>query len=199
MSRPTRPIRAARLGRAFVALCLPLSMPMLRPTPASASGPDSAATVVDQVVLVIGDRVVTASDVRIEDALRERVPWWSPPQPNGTSTLQVLADAALLRALAGDAALYVPDDDLVRERMGQLRDAFGDPESWRVFLRGTGLDEERLASLVRSRLIVERYIQRTLSLTARSEGASIEEVYAAWIPSQRGRLPVRVPAPISAP
>lgn len=169
------------------------------PTIARANGPADPpprAVVIDQIVLVIGDRVVTASELRLEEALRARLPWWAPPQPEGTSTLQVVADAALIRALAGDAALYVPDDELVRDRAAQVRAAWGDPEAWQSFLLQHGLDEERLLTLVRSRLIVDRYLQRTLSLAARSEGKPLEALYAGWILTQRGRLPLRVPSAV---
>lgn len=169
------------------------------PPIARADGADEAPSrpvVIDQIVLVIGDRVVTASELRLEEALRARLPWWAPPQPEGTSTLQVVADAALIRALAGDAALYVPDDELVRDRAAQVRAAWGDPEAWQAFLLQHGLDEERLLTLVRSRLIVDRYLQRTLSLAARSEGKPLEALYAGWILTQRGRVPLRVPSAI---
>jgi hypothetical protein len=152
--------------------------------------------VIDQIVLVIGDRVVTSSELRLEEELRARIPWWAPPQPEGTSTLQVVADAALIRALAGDAALYVPDDELVRERAAQVRAAWGDPDAWQAFLLRHGLDDERLSALIRGRLIVDRYLQRTLSLAARSEGKPLDALYAAWILTQRGRVPLRVPSTI---
>ncbi len=192
---PTRlPARRRALWIASAALfCLAL------PAIARADDPGEAparAVVIDQIVLVIGDRVVTASELRMEEALRARLPWWAPPQPEGTSTLQVVADAALIRSLAGDAALYVPDDELVRDRAAQVQAAWGDPEAWQAFLLQHGLDEERLLTLVRSRLIVDRYLQRTLSLAARSEGKPLEALYASWILTQRGRVPLRVPSAI---
>lgn len=190
--------------------CLPPGLRSLRivsgallwlgsPTISRAQAPGEAPArpvVIDQIVLVIGDRVVTASELRLEEALRARLPWWAPPQPEGTSTLQVVADAALIRALAGDAALYVPDDELVRDRAAQVQAAWGDPEAWQAFLLEHGLDEERLLTLVRGRLIVDRYLQRTLSLAARSEGKPLEALYAGWILTQRGRVPLRVPSAI---
>ncbi len=169
------------------------------PSIARGDGPDqppTTAVVIDQIVLVIGDRVVTSSELRLEEELRARIPWWAPPQPEGTSTLQVVADAALIRALAGDAALYVPDDELVRERAAQVRAAWGDPDAWQAFLLRHGLDDERLSALIRGRLIVDRYLQRTLSLAARSEGKPLDALYAAWILTQRGRVPLRVPSTI---
>lgn len=191
MPRAQHPIRISLILAAATALG-----PALPAIAAEDAAPPAPPAVIDQIVLVIGDRVVTNSELRIEEELRARVPWWAPPQPPGTSTLQVLADAALIRTLAGEAALYVPTDELVRERAEQAQEAWGDPEAWAAFLTRSGLDEERLGALIRSRLIVERYLQRTLSLAARSEGKTLEELYASWIPTQRGRLPVRYPAPI---
>lgn len=161
--------------------------------------PAAEPLVIDRMVLVIGDRIITDSEVRLEAELRQRVAWWGPPRPPGADTQQIVADVALVRILAGDTSLYLPSDEAVRARAEQLREAWGDPEAYQGFLGRHGLDEARLAALIRSRLVVERYIQRNLSLAARAEGRSIDELYIEWIPEQRGRVPVRVPSPVGVP
>jgi hypothetical protein len=164
--------------------------------PSAEGAPFPAAVVIDRMVLVIGDRIITESEIRLEGALRARIPWWGPPRPPGADLQQVVADVALVRIFAGDTSLYSPSDEAVRARAEQLREAWGDPEAWQALLSENGLDEARLLALIRGRLIVERYIQRNLSLAARSEGRTVDELYVEWIPAQRGRAPVRVPSAV---
>lgn len=163
---------------------------------ADAAAGGSPALVLDRMVLVIGDRIVTESELRLEAALRARVAWWGPPRPPGADMLQVVADAALVRILAGDTSLYAPSDEAVRARAGQLREEWGDPEGWQAFLAEHGLDELRLLALIRGRMVVERYLQRNLSLAARSAGKTVDELYLEWIPAQRGRVPQRLPSAV---
>ena len=164
--------------------------------PSAEGAPFPTPVVIDRMVLVIGDRIITESEIRLEGALRARIPWWGPPRPPGADLQQVVADVALVRIFAGDTSLYSPSDEAVRARAEQLREAWGDPEAWQALLSENGLDEARLLALIRGRLIVERYIQRNLSLAARSEGRTVDELYVEWIPAQRGRAPVRVPSAV---
>ena len=164
--------------------------------PSAEGAPFPAAVVIDRMVLVIGDRIITESEIRLEGALRARIPWWGPPRPPGADLQQVVADVALVRIFAGDTSLYSPSDEAVRARAEELREDWGDPEAWQAMLSENGLDEARLLALIRARLIVERYIQRNLSLAARSEGRTVDELYVEWIPAQRGRAPVRVPSAV---
>ncbi len=121
------------------------------------------AEVVDRVLYVVEDQVVLQSDVDLEGAVAPHDPspslFWRRP---GVEAEQRTVDAAILRELAGDVALYQPPDAEVRERVEAMRLAFADRAAWSAFLEEWGLDEEGLRALVRRRMIVERYLARTL-------------------------------------
>lgn len=121
------------------------------------------AEVVDRVLYVVEDQVVLQSDVALDKVLNRidtsPSPFWTRP---GVDAEQQVVDAAIIRELAGDISLYQPSDDAVRARVEAMRQKFPDRASWSSFLRGWGLDEGGLAALIRRRMVVERYLARTL-------------------------------------
>ncbi len=158
----------------------------------------------DRVVAVVGDRIITQSDVALEGALASRDP--SPVaviQERRGEPLEALIDLAIARALAGDVSLYQPTQSQVRERLAAVRGTWSDPRDWEAFLARTGHSEEQLAGALYSRIIAERYVLR--NVTSRVEGradaadASQEAArlaYARWITEQRQRVLVRVVPPL---
>jgi hypothetical protein len=145
------------------------------------------ADVVDRILHVVGDRIVTQSDVEMEaefdahdiatvEALED------PAYP----VEQRLVDYAVIRDLAGDVAVYKPPAADVRARFERFRASWGRPEDYAAFLARWGLDDDRMMGFIYSRLVVERYILRNL-------GAGVTEAtpYATWITDQRARASVR--------
>jgi hypothetical protein len=148
--------------------------------------------------MVVGDRLILESEVELEEQVRAKFPALSPPVPPGTSTLQVLADAAIVRGLAGNTELYRPTTDQVRARQEAIRLSFGDPNDWSQFISAFGLNDERFASFVTGRLIVERYIQRNVALAGRGETEQqFSDRYSNWIVEQRKRVAIRLVSPIN--
>jgi len=121
------------------------------------------AEVIDRVIYVVEDQVVLQSDVDFEKVIipldASPSPFWDRP---GIDAEQIVVDAAIIRELAGDIALYQPPDDAVRARVEAMRQRFPDRASWGAFLSGRGLDEDGLRALIRRRMVVERYLARTL-------------------------------------
>lgn len=156
-----------------------------------------APLVVDRVVAVVGERLVTASDVALEAVLAEvdvgglKAIAQGEPDP-----LQRAIDRAIIRGLAGTTAVYAPSDSDVRARAQALRAEFSSNEGWVAFQIKHGLDDDRLASLLYSRLVVDRYVQR--NVVAGASGAEAEERYRTWITVQRTRTAIRRVAPIPA-
>ncbi|MBW1877331.1 MAG: hypothetical protein JRI25_05410 [Deltaproteobacteria bacterium] len=134
------------------------------------------AEVVDRVMYVVEDQLVLQSDVQLNAAINpldaSPSPFWSRP---GADPEQQMVDAAILRHLAGNVALYQPSDDEVRTRTEAIRARFLDRASWQVFLEGWGLDERSFRSVIRRRMVVERYLARNL----RADPADPEEWWAA--------------------
>lgn len=123
------------------------------------------AGVVDRVVAVVGDQVVLASEIRLEDELAHLdaspLPFWDPDR--GTA-LERLLDAAAIRRSASALDLYEPPDEAVRDRLEALRGRFASRADWEEFLARWGLDEPGLLAVLRRRMIVERYLLRNLQL-----------------------------------
>ena len=122
------------------------------------------AEIVDRVAVVIEDQLVLQSEVSIEAALSQLddspSPFWS---AGGGNALERLVDAAVLRHSAGAVALYQPHRNDVATRLEAVRAKFEDRRAWATFLSDYGLDEDRLAVVLRRRMVVERYLSRNLT------------------------------------
>lgn len=157
--------------------------------------------VLDRVVAVVDDRIILASDVALEQEISRR----EAPTAGGlvwlrSDPLESLIDAAVIRGLAGDVAIYQPSAAEVRARQLTLRESFEQPTDYAAFLLHFGLNEDRLAGVLYAREVVERYVQRNLLLGANS--ASVDPValsarYDAWINQARERASIRHIAPWS--
>lgn len=141
------------------------------------------AETADRVRYVVGTRIVTASDVRLEAALalHDRSPM-TLPGPSDPETRAV--DMAVLRERAGDAVIYRPSPSDVRGRLDRLRSACG--TEWSTFLDAWGLDEQRLEGILFSRMVVERYVLRNAPRAA--EGVDADA--GAWMREQRSGVRV---------
>jgi hypothetical protein len=155
--------------------------------------------VIDRVVASVDEQLVTASEVRLEDALAPRSvstsPFW---RPDHASSLSRLIDAAVVRELAGDLALYQPTLAEVDERTAALREAFADRAAWQAFLAVNGLDEAALAALIRRRLVVERYLARNVPVRTTDETvwlAACDQL----LTEQRAKFRIRAIAPAEGP
>lgn len=128
------------------------------------------AQVVDRVVAEVGEQVLLESDIQLErelsrldrsDFLLWR-PTWAPAEER-------VVQAAVLRELAGEASVFVPSDEAVAARLEALRLRFPSREAWEAFLAARGLRESSLRAVLRRRMIAERYVERTLSVSPSDE------------------------------
>ena len=170
------------------------------PVPSQQADPGRTPVVLDRVVAVVGDRIITASDVRLEQALLRFDP--SPvevlQQRRYESALEFLVDTAVIRDLAGDIAIYAPSTVEVQRRFDGLRTHFDTRLSFRAFLRGNGLDAEVLAGRLYARMVAERYVARNVQLASEAAGDNRDEAYIRyleWVTSERERVPIRAVPP----
>ena len=169
------------------------------PGPAVPAQPD-APVLLDRVVAVVQDRIITASDVRLEEALARFDP--SPievlQRRRSESPVEVLIDAAVIRSLAGDIALYAPSTTEVQRRYDAVRTHFDTRLAFQAFLRGHGLSSEVLAGRLYARMVAERYVGRNVQLASEAAGESASESYTRyleWVATERERVSLRrVPA-----
>src|SRR5688572_6401539 len=121
------------------------------------------AEVVDRVVVVVGDTPVLHSEVLLEDVLERidasPVPFWT---GLGAGPTDRLVDATIIRTVAADVALYQPTREQIAQRLEAVRATFPDAGSWARFLEANGLDEARLSAILKRRMVVEKFLLRTL-------------------------------------
>lgn len=154
---------------------------------------------VDRVLAVVGDRVITASDVELEEALAGHLDCpeavlCDPSVP----VLDRLMDIALVRGLAGDAATYRPSQQELERRLAAIRSSWTDPTGYSLFLTRFGLTSDDLAGFVYSRMVVEKYVQRNMTL-GWTTGGDPSSQYREWISRQRAHVSSRRIAPLEKP
>jgi|GEM_PF-2701250 len=156
---------------------------------------EAQAEQIDRVVAIVGDRVITASDVALEETLASRLPC---PEvvlcDERTPAADRLIHFAVLRSLAGDAQAYTPTNNDVERALGLLRRSWSDVRGYQAFLERWGLSERDIAGLVYSRLVCHRYLRRNLALSLRGEDADpvvYAQRYAIWIASRKNMVQVR--------
>lgn len=146
---------------------------------------EPAPTVVDRVEVVVGERFITTSDVRLETALNQRIPSTVLAlRLQAADPRQLLIERAVIRGLAGQTSIYQPTDTDLQGCYRQLRDTFATPEDFDRFLRIHGLDKDSLSGRLYSRLVVERYVHRNIDLAsqaAREDEATYYNRYLVWI------------------
>ncbi len=155
------------------------------------------AEVVDGILHVVGDRIVTQSDVAFEAAfgtvdVSPLGPLRDPEYP----IEQRLIDFAILRHLAGDIEIYKPSAAEVRARWDRFRQASPHLDDHARFLALWGVDADQLLGFLYSRLVVERYIARNALPSAAAhtvDGGLSTATYQAWMAGLRQHVSVRTP------
>ena len=150
-------------------------------------------TLIDRVVVVIDDRIVTTSDIELEADLSMRIP--SPVLALALRPpIDALIDRALIRGLASEVGVYQPSTADVRQRLTAIRSTFSGPEEWTAFLARHGLSEDELAGRLFSQMVVERYVRRNIELASQANRESREEYlarYSEWISAHRSASQIR--------
>ena len=100
-------------------------------------------------------------------------------------------DAAIIRGLAGSTSVYVPSPADLALRAERLRARFADEAAWTQFLARAGLSAEGVSSLLYTRMVVERYVQRNGGAALLSEGPTADDAYQRWISGLRTRTAIR--------
>jgi len=119
---------------------------------------------IDRVLVDVDGQLVLASELSIEAELvaldPSPTPFWSHRSPQDR-----LVDAAVIRRVAVDVALYQPSKEAVQGRLEAVRSAFASRGAWARFLTDHGLDEERLKAVLRRRIQVELFLLRNVQVS----------------------------------
>ena len=150
-------------------------------------------TLIDRVVVVVDDRIVTASDLALEEDLSIRAP--SPVLALALRPpLDALIDRALIRGLASEVGVYQPSTADVRQRLAAIRATFPGAVEWAAFLDSHGLTEDDLSGRLFSQMVVERYVRRNIELLSEVNRESRQEYldrYREWIAAHRAVSQIR--------
>lgn len=156
---------------------------------------------VDRVLFVVGDRIVTQSDVAFElfFDLHDQSPVPALEDP-ALSLAERLRDVAVVRQLAGEASVFRPSNAEVRARADAFVASWPRADDGLVALQGWGLDEQTFLGFVYSRLVVERCIGRNVALPQHPddpvEVSAWLDKYRTWITDIRQRTDVRQPVEV---
>lgn len=149
--------------------------------------PVASADVLDRIEVVVGDRIVCASDVALEAALdaHDQGPVSALEDP-ATAYRERLVDLAVLRGLAGEIEVFRPDPADVEARWQRFRASFDGPEAVEAFLREWGFTEAEFKGLLYSRMVSERYVLRNLP-----GGVGGGAAFREWMDGLRARVAIR--------
>ena len=150
------------------------------------------AEVVDRIVSVVAQGVVTQSDVRLEEAIHARDVSPIPPFQGGDA-LTRLEDYRVIVRLAGNVKLFQPEALDLEERLRDFAATFELRADYAAFLRRWGLDGHALREQLKVRMVCERYIQRNVGLALPGDPSedAWSEAYEAFMAPHRLEASVR--------
>jgi hypothetical protein len=156
----------------------------------------ASAEVVDRILHMVGDRLITTSDLAFEaEFVQVDISPVPPLNDPGYALEQRLIDYAILRPRAGDTAVFKPSAQEVRARLEVIQERQGGV-GHEEFLKRWGLDDELLQGFLFSRMVVERFIHRSVGLgVGREEGYEerYRQLYMEWIGELRKTAVIRTP------
>ena len=150
--------------------------------PALAQQPE-LGPVIEEVVAVVGDRVVTRSDLELEarvvlvDNGGVEAAFGAIDAETMGSVLDWLLNQLLIHAEAERLQVFEVSADEVAREVERFRRRFGDPTAWRHFLATQDVGLERIASIFRRNLRVRRYLESRVKLTVRVGAEEVEAFY----------------------
>ena len=156
------------------------------------AAPTPQMVVVDRVVAMVDNNVVTASDARLHEALAKLDPSFVPIlQGRPGQALDDAINIAVLRSVAGSVPVYLPKPHEVRDRIAQFRARWTDNQALTHFLIEHGLDGERLPAALRRRMIVERVVHRNFG-PAKTNAGEWDNRFDDWMNQQRKSTRIRI-------
>ena len=161
-----------------------------------ASAPARAERV-DSVLSVVGERVVTESDLALAQVLTERDPSPVPALNVGPEgALERVEDQRLIRGQAGKVRLYQPSRRALQARLDALRRTFPAPGEWEAFLVRWGLSEDEIRILLLNRMVLESAVLRSMGTPAGPDDDDWLDRYEAWLGELRASASIYRPEPI---
>jgi hypothetical protein len=156
--RPMVLSRGRALRRGLRAVCLATFYFLLFTFHSSAAAPQK---VVDQIVALVNDDVITRSDLLWSLAMDSQAP--SPAEGVSSDLLRQKLDVMIDQRLIAQEARRVPTAEITAEEINQRRAAlvreFKSEAAFRQRVEALGLTSARLDELIRERILIERFVE----------------------------------------
>jgi len=180
------------LGKEELMLKMFVTIVVLSFSSGGLAAPVATAVVADRAVAIVGNTVLTASDVRLHKALIQLDPSEVPIFKEGPGSAQEHAiQATAIRIMAGKIPVYQPSQKQTKARLERFEDQWETPDTYRDFLRTHGLSPERLATVLRRRQIVERVAFRALGLPS-DDPEEWSQRFEVWLKAETKSVMIRL-------
>jgi parvulin-like peptidyl-prolyl isomerase len=140
----------------------------------------SASRLVDRILAVVNDEVISLSDVQTYRSLFSQ-------NRDVESVLDEMIDQKLLLSEARKFNLETPPEARVEEEIQTLSEAFGGPAALSDMLNRIIMSEEKFRELIRIRLTVSLLLEQRIHSFIFVSGQEIEDYYQAHTESFGGR------------
>ena len=125
------------------------------------------AELIDRVVASVNYEVITLSELRQAVAFNAALGGKGSGMLLEQETREGLINGRLLLQEAYRLKFVEVSEQDIAAEIGRLRQRLGSDDAYRAFLDRTGLTEERLSRMLGDRLLIERFVERKISLFAR--------------------------------
>ena len=148
-----------------------------------ATGP--LGRLVDDVVLVVGDKTITRSDLELEARVAlvsgggMKAAFGRIDADTVASVLDYVIDQMLIVAEAERLQVFQVSPDDVSRALDRFMHRFPDRASWEAFLTSQDVTPERIAAVFRRNLRVKRYIDSRVKLTVHVTDGEVAAYYRA--------------------
>ena len=127
----------------------------------------NGSVVVDRVVAVVNNDVITQSELRQAVAFNTALGGKGSGRQLEQETREGLINGRLLLQEAYRLRFAEASEQEIAAEVDRLRQRLGSEDAYREFLARTGLTEERLARMLGDRLLIERFVEKKIGLFAR--------------------------------
>lgn len=124
----------------------------------------SSGEIVDQVIAVVNNEVISLSDLKNYMALYSVSRQNTDFDETRRVALQELIDERLILAEASRFGIEEPTEEEIKEEIRRLEEGIKGPDGVRERLSWHGLEPDELHSLLRNRLIIKRFIDQRINL-----------------------------------
>lgn len=172
-------------------LVLPFALYFL---PFAFSSPVHAQKIVDQILTLVNDGIITRTDLLWSLALDPKAP--SPAGPVSSDLLSRKLDAMIDQRLIAQEASRIPAADVTQEEINERRTAlikqFKSEAEFRQRVEAVGLTLQRIDELIREMILIERFVdfrfRSFVLVTEQDVQAYYEEKFAAQM-RKAGQVP----------